>query len=61
MPKSALNYQVVTVNKKLYQVLETPTQQVVWEHKTQDLAKKHVKKLNLGGGFDGFTPSFMVQ
>lgn len=45
---------------KTFQILEVATKQIVAKHKTQDLAKKHLRILNLGGGFDGFTPRFIL-
>ena len=51
-------YKIEQIGKK-YQILETPTNQVVVLHKKQEDAKNHAKILNRGGGFDGFTPKFM--
>jgi hypothetical protein len=56
----AMNYKVVKDNFG-YNVLETGTDQIMKVCESQEEAKKLMKHLNLGGGFDGFTPSFIVS
>jgi len=42
-------------------VIETTTSQTIKTAKTVDEAKKLARHLNLGGGFDGFTPNFFLK
>jgi hypothetical protein len=46
----------------VYDILETTTDQIVAEgiHGYKDEAKRLCRHLNMGGGFDGFTPSFFL-
>jgi hypothetical protein len=48
-------------NCPIYKVLETATNQIIERFKTQKDAKDFMRHLNLGGGFDGFTPTFMLK
>jgi len=47
---------------QVYDILETATDQTVIEgiHGYKDEAKKLCRHLNMGGGFDGNTPSFFL-
>lgn len=56
----ALPYKVIQKEDK-YFVLETTTDKFLAEYTDQKEAKKHCKLLNLGGGFDGNTPDFIVS
>lgn len=56
----AINYKVIKDNFG-YNVVETKTEQIIKVLETQAEAKKLMKHLNLGGGFDGFTPNFFVK
>lgn len=56
-----MNYKLVEdENKKIYYVKETTTDLNIEFFKDFSEAKKFMRHLNLGGGFDGFTPQFMV-
>ncbi len=46
----------------VYDILETTTDQIVAEgiHGYRDEAKRLCRHLNMGGGFDGNTPSFFL-
>lgn len=41
-------------------ILETKTDQIIAENVGTNTAKMMVRHLNLGGGFDGFTPAFFL-
>jgi hypothetical protein len=56
----AINYKVIKDNFG-YNVVETKTDQIIKVFEVQADAKKLMKHLNLGGGFDGFTPNFFVK
>ena len=56
-----MNYKVVNsaaINK--FEIFETQTDQVVFATGSNDAAKKMCRHLNLGGGFDGQTPTFFL-
>lgn len=55
-----LNY-VLTKDKRKYTVLETQTLQKIVVFKTKTQANGLMTHLNLGGGFDGFTPAFVLR
>lgn len=55
-----MNYKIIKVDDQ-YSVLETTTDQIVFSHKDREESKKAMRHMNLGGGFDGFTPSFMIK
>jgi hypothetical protein len=44
-----------------YKVLETTTEQTVGLFSTEIEARKFLRHLNFGGGFDGWTPSFFLR
>jgi hypothetical protein len=44
----------------LHEVVETGTRQVIKSDMTKNDAKSLARHLNMGGGFDGFTPSFFL-
>lgn len=56
----AVDYKVVK-NDKTYCVQENATGYIIKCFDDQDSAKKMMKFLNLGGGFSGFTPEFIVR
>jgi hypothetical protein len=56
----ALDYKVVKVGEA-YCVEEKATGYHINTFKKQEDAKKYMKFLNLGGGFAGFTPSFILN
>ena len=59
-----MNYNLVEgKDKKNYDILETTTQQII-ESFTGDRfleARAFMRHLNLGGGFDGWTPTFITK
>ena len=56
----AVNYSIIDINGT-YFVEEKQTGYHVYSSKTREEAKKVMKHLNLGGGFDGFSPGFVVN
>lgn len=56
----AVNYKVES-NSGLFNVVEKQTGHIVYTHHFASEAKKMMKHLNLGGGFDGFSPRFVVD
>jgi len=56
-----MNYKVSS-NKsdKTYNLIENTTDQIIKTFDNLNDAKKLMKKLNLGGGFDGSTPPFFL-
>lgn len=48
-------------NCPVYDVVETTTSQVIQTFLDQKEAKAFLRHLNFGGGFDGWTPSFMLK
>ena len=53
-------YSVVKESNTRWHVLEVPTNQNVYTVKTEKDARDMVRSLNLGSGFNGFTPTFMT-
>ncbi len=56
----ALDYKIVEKDGK-FSILETATEYTIKTFETREEAKKVMKFLNLGGGFAGFTPSFILN
>lgn len=56
----AMNYKILE-NGYGYSVLETATEHIIYTFDNRSDAKKMMKHLNLGGGFDGFTPNFFLK
>jgi hypothetical protein len=54
-----VNYKIIENDKK-FDVFETQTDVVLKTFKSKSEAKELAKSLNLGSGFDGFTPSFFL-
>jgi hypothetical protein len=42
-------------------VIETATEQVIKHFDNMDSARKFMRHLNLGGAFDGWSPSFILK
>ena len=65
MGKRMMNYNLVEgrADKNKYDILETTTDQVIKSFPGDQFldARKFMRHLNLGGGFDGFTPSFLLK
>ena len=55
-----MNYKI-SENNSLYEVIETTTGQKVKAFMLMTEAKKFMRHLNLGGGFDGWTPTFLLK
>lgn len=59
---SKMNYKLVaSADKSNYDVFETATEQVIGSFADQKDARYFMRQLNLGGGFDGWTPSFFLK
>lgn len=57
-----MKYEIMTRYKdKMYELVETATDQVIEVHTDVFSAQKAKTHFNRGGGFDGWTPSFMLQ
>ena len=54
-----INYKIIEENSE-FQVYESQTNQLICSSPNRTLAKEKVKHFNLGGGFDGWTPSFIL-
>lgn len=52
-------YSLKKENDKFY-VYEGKTEIYFGPYPTKNDARKHMKHMNMGGAFDGFTPSFML-
>ena len=48
-------------NCPIFKVLETKTEQVLGTFQDPKEARQLLRHLNLGGGFDGWTPSFLLK
>ena len=57
-----MNYKIVTdpVTSK-FLVFETQTEQTIKEFVDKNAARKFMKHLNFGGGFDSWTPTFVLR
>ena len=56
----AVNYSTIEIGGT-YVVQEKQTGHYVYSANTREEAKKVMKHLNLGGGFDGYTPAFVAN
>lgn len=56
----ALNYKIID-NQGVFDILETTTDQIVKSFSDNQEARKLLRHLNLGGGFEGWTPTFFLQ
>ena len=64
MVKRIMNYNLVEgKNKSEYDVLETTTDQVIKSFSGDKFleARTFMRHLNLGGSFDGWTPTFILK
>ena len=66
----AFNYKIVeglllpknsVQNCPVYDVYEVPTDQVIKRFQDPKEAKKFMRHLNFGGGFDGWSPTFFLR
>ncbi|CAB4162367.1 hypothetical protein UFOVP787_34 [uncultured Caudovirales phage] len=60
---SRMNYKLTenTKDKNIYDVFEASTEQVIASFSEHNEARKLMRFLNLGGSFDGWTPSFFLK
>lgn len=56
----AYGYKLVE-NNNSYSIFEISTDQIVKSFNDKKEAKKFLRHLNLGGGFDGWSPSFFLR
>lgn len=56
-----MNYHIVPDNEGVFVVIETRTDIVMGKHSSHKKAKEQQRFLNLGGGFDGHTPAFLME
>jgi hypothetical protein len=59
-----INYKIVEKeinNRKTYHIFEKQTENTICFFTEKKDATKYCRFLNLGGGFDGFTPSFLLK
>ena len=56
----AVDYKVIKIGET-HCVEEKNTGYIIKSFDNQSDAKKYMKFLNLGGGFSGFTPEFMIR
>jgi len=56
----ALDYKIIEKDGKFH-IEEKATEHIIKTFDTREEAKKVMKFLNLGGGFAGFTPSFVLN
>lgn len=54
-----INYKIIEQNNE-FKVYESQTEQIIHTLPNKNQAREKVKHFNLGGGFDGWTPSFML-
>lgn len=55
-----INYRIIQNNKDI-SIFETRTETIIKTFKEYKKAKKFMKHLNLGGGFDGWSPTFILK
>jgi diaminopimelate decarboxylase len=55
-----MNYKIIST-KSQHLVFEKQTSQVVRMFKTRSEAREYLKFLNLGGGWGGWTPNFILE
>jgi hypothetical protein len=54
-----MNYRLEPLDN-CFVIIEAQTDQIIKMFNTKEKAKKYLRHLNLGGGFDGWTPSFLL-
>jgi hypothetical protein len=55
----SLNYKIVN-NDTMFDIFETQTEQNIKSFDDNTEARKFLRHLNLGGGFDGWSPNFFL-
>ena len=64
MSKRRMNYNLVEgKDKSMYDIIEETTNQVIKSFPGDNFseARAFMRHLNLGGGFDGFSPTFILK
>ena len=64
MSKRRMNYNLVEgKDKSMYDIIEETTNQVIKSFPGDSFseARAFMRHLNLGGGFDGFSPTFILK
>jgi len=57
-----MNYKIVEdKSKKIFNVVETQTKFIIATFDNYQDAKNKMRFYNLGGGFDGFSPNFIIR
>lgn len=56
----AFNYKIIE-DKGVFNIWENTTEQVIRSFTDNTEARKFLRHLNLGGGFDGWTPTFFLN
>lgn len=54
-----INYKIIEENSE-FKVYESQTEQFICTLPNKNKAREKIKHFNLGGGFDGWTPSFVL-
>lgn len=55
-----INYRIQKKNKE-FDIFETRTEQVIASVPNKEQAQKIAMHLNMGGGFDGWSPEFFLK
>lgn len=56
-----MDYRIDTMPGHWFKLVESKTDQVIKTFTMYSEAKKMLRHLNLGGGFDGWTPQFFLK
>lgn len=56
-----VNYKVEQTSDKKFSVKEVKTEQIIKVFSNNKDAREYMKGLNLGRGFDGWSPSFILK
>jgi hypothetical protein len=56
-----VNYKMSETNDNCFSVHETMTGEIIKTFNSKESAKKLMRHLNFGGGFDSWTPSFFLR
>ena len=55
-----MNYKIEEIEDQ-YCIIENRSESIIRKYSDKNKAKKFLRHLNLGGGFDGWTPNFFVK
>lgn len=56
-----MGYKIQKKKDKQWLVVEIQTKYVLAQYRTKEEAADHARHLNLGAGFNGITPKFMLE